>query len=341
MAGARPARLSVAPMMGWTDRHCRQFHRLLSADALLYTEMVAAAALVHGDRARLLGFEAAHQPVALQLGGADPALLARATAIAAGAGYREVNLNVGCPSDRVQSGAFGAALMRHPALVGDCVAAMIAAAGGEAEVTVKCRLGVDEQDPAEALPALLAAVAGAGVRRVVVHARKAWLAGLSPKENRTIPPLDHDLVLALKPAFPGLALVLNGGIESLEMAAGFLARGSDGVMVGRAAYHHPLAILGPADGLAGGARRPPPEPLAVGRAMRPWIADHLAAGGRVHDVTRHMAGLFALRPGARRWRQFLAGPGPRDLAAYDAALAAAAAAGGEGDAAGARASAAA
>lgn len=205
--------------------------------------------------------------------------------------------------------------MRSPGLVGECVAAMIAAAGGRAEVTVKCRLGVDEQDPAAALPALLAAVQAAGVRRVIVHARKAWLQGLSPKENREIPPLDHAAVFAMKRAFPDLRLVLNGGVTSLEGAAALLAQGIDGVMVGRAAYHDPLAVLG---------RAGAPAPARIAAAMRPWIAAHVALGGRAHDVTRHMLGLFAGRPGARAWRRILSAPaaGAAGLAAFDAALAA-------------------
>jgi len=321
-------RLSVAPMMDWTDRHCRRFHRMISARALLYTEMVAAQAVLHGDRERLLGFDPVEQPVALQLGGSDPAQLAAAAAIGAAFGYREINLNVGCPSDRVRQGCFGAALMRRPGLVGECVAAMIAAAGADAEVTVKCRLGVDEQDPAEALPALLASVQAAGVRRVIVHARKAWLQGLSPKENREIPPLDHAFVFAMQRAFPGLRLVLNGGVATLEAAAALLARGIDGVMVGRAAYHDPLAVLGRADAVIWGAPPVPQAPARLAAAMRPWIAAHVARGGRAHDVTRHMLGLFAGRPGARAWRRILSTPaaGAAGLAAFDAALAAATAA---------------
>ncbi len=311
-------------MMDWTDRHCRRFHRMISSSVLLYTEMVAAQAVLHGDRERLLGFDPVEQPVALQLGGSDPAQLAAAAAIGAAFGYREINLNVGCPSDRVRQGCFGAVLMRSPGLVGECVAAMIAAAGGRAEVTVKCRLGVDEQDPAAALPALLAAVQAAGVRRVIVHARKAWLQGLSPKENREIPPLDHAAVFAMKRAFPDLRLVLNGGVTSLEGAAALLAQGIDGVMVGRAAYHDPLAVLGRADAVIWGAPAVPPAPARIAAAMRPWIAAHVALGGRAHDVTRHMLGLFAGRPGARAWRRILSAPaaGAAGLAAFDAALAA-------------------
>ncbi len=228
-------------MMDWTDRHCRFFHRQLSARALLYTEMVTAAAVIHGDREQLLGHDAAEHPVALQLGGSDPRELARAVALAAPWGYDEINLNCGCPSDRVQSGCFGAVLMKTPELVADCLAAMIGESS--AEVTVKCRIGVDAQEPRDALPAFLAAVQGAGVRRVTIHARKAWLQGLSPKENRQIPPLDHDLVIAMKRQFPDLQIVLNGGIDDLDGARAALAAGLDGAMIGRAAYHHPAAVL--------------------------------------------------------------------------------------------------
>ena len=315
------ARLSVAPMMDWTDRHCRVFHRQISGEALLYTEMVTAPAVIHGDRDRLLGFDAAEHPVALQLGGSDPGELAEATRIAAGYGYDEVNLNVGCPSDRVQSGCFGAVLMERPALVADCVAAMIAAA--PVEVTVKCRIGVDAQVPEAVLPAFLETVASAGVRRFAIHARKAWLQGLSPKENREVPPLDYPLVLAMKRAFPDLRISVNGGITSLDQAAAFLAAGLDGVMVGRAAYHEPYDILADADRrVFGGA--PGPGRLEVVERMRPYIARHLAAGGRLHQVTRHMLGLFHGCPGARSWRRILsdrANAADAGLEVIDAALA--------------------
>jgi tRNA-dihydrouridine synthase A len=219
-------------MMDWTDRHCRAFHRTISRHALLYTEMVTAEAVIHGDRPRLLGFDPVEQPVALQLGGSDPAKLAEATRIGAAMGYAEVNLNCGCPSDRVQSGCFGAVLMRSPDLVADCLTAMM---DNGAEITVKCRIGVDDQDPAEALPRFLEAVQGAGVRRVIVHARKAWLRGLSPKENREVPPLDYPLALAMKRRFTDLHLSLNGGVTTLDQVEALLAQGFDGVMVGRAA----------------------------------------------------------------------------------------------------------
>ena len=220
-----PHRLSVAPMMDWTDRHCRTFHRAFTRRTLLYTEMVTAAAVVRGDRERLLGFRPGERPLALQLGGAEPVALAEAARVGRDFGFDEIDLNVGCPSDRVQSGCFGAALMRTPELVADCVAAMIEAAG-PVPVTVKCRIGVDEQDPEAVLPAFLATLAATGVRRVAIHARKAWLEGLSPKQNREIPPLDHGLVLRMKRAFPDLAIVVNGGIADLDQARGFLGRGA-------------------------------------------------------------------------------------------------------------------
>jgi len=321
---ASASTFSVAPMMDWTDRHCRYFHRQISRHALLYTEMVTEQAVRLGDRDRLLGFDPAEHPVALQLGGSDPVGLAEAARIGAGHGYGEINLNVGCPSDRVQSGCFGAVLMKTPALVGDCVAAMAAAAPA-VEITVKCRIGVDDQDPAEALPALLRAVQDVGVRRVIVHARKAWLQGLSPKDNRSIPPLDRPLVLAMKGAFPGLSIAVNGGIASLDEARMLLAAGFDGVMIGRAAYHAPYEILAGADTLITGTPSTPPDRRAVVAAMRPYIARHLAAGGRLHAVTRHMLGLFAGQPGARRWRQVLTEGAARPDAGpevLDAALAA-------------------
>jgi tRNA-dihydrouridine synthase A len=298
----RAARLSVAPMMDWTDRHCRYVHRLLSRNALLYTEMVTAPAVIHGDRERLLGFDPAEHPIALQLGGSDPAQLAEATRIAADYGYDEINLNVGCPSDRVQSGSFGAVLMESPGLVADCVAAMIAAS--PVEVTVKCRIGVDDQVPEEILPEFLSRVAAAGVNRFTIHARKAWLQGLSPKENREVPPLDYDLVFAMKETFPHLHLSINGGISSLEAAEGFLARGIDGVMIGRAAYHQPADILAEADRRIWGEETGRSAEETV-RAMLPYIEAHLASGGRLHQITRHMLGLFHGRPGARHWRRIL------------------------------------
>jgi tRNA-dihydrouridine synthase A len=296
------ARLSVAPMMDWTDRHCRYLHRLMSRHVLLYSEMVTAPAVIHGDRDRLIGFDAAEQPVALQLGGSDPAQLAKAARIAADMGYAEVNLNCGCPSDRVQSGSFGAVLMEKPALVADCVAAMIAAV--DIPVTVKCRIGVDDQTPAEVLPDFIARVAAAGVNRLTIHARKAWLQGLSPKENRDIPPLDYDLVLAMKGLFPHLHLSVNGGVTDLDQAIGFLDQGLDGVMIGRAAYHTPCDILLDADARIYGAAQGP-SAVEVVHQMLPYIADHLQKGGRLGQITRHMLGMFQGKPGARAWRRHL------------------------------------
>ncbi|GAB4383769.1 MAG: tRNA dihydrouridine(20/20a) synthase DusA [Albidovulum sp.] len=309
-------------MMDWTDRHCRLFHRQLSRRSLLYTEMVTAAAVLHGDRERLLGHDPEEHPLALQLGGSEPRELAEAARIAADLGFDEINLNVGCPSDRVQSGCFGAVLMERPALVADCVAAMIAAQ--PVEVTVKCRIGVDDQVPEEVLPAFLETVAAAGVRRFAIHARKAWLEGLSPRQNREIPPLDHGLVVAMKRAFPALSIAVNGGIASLEAAESFLAQGLDGVMIGRAAYHDPHSVLAEADRRIFGATSPVPDRFAVVEGMRPHIARHLAAGGRLHQVTRHMLGLFHGQPGARAWRRILSEEAGREgagLEVIDAALA--------------------
>jgi tRNA-dihydrouridine synthase A len=316
------ARLSVAPMMDWTDRHCRYLHRLLSRRTLLYTEMVTAPALVRGGARHLLRFDAAEHPVALQLGGSEPGELAEAARIGAEEGYDEINLNVGCPSDRVQSGCFGAVLMERPGLVADCVAAMIAAQ--PREVTVKCRIGVDEQDPEAVLPDFLARIRAAGVRRVAIHARKAWLQGLSPKENREVPPLDYPLVQRMKAEFPDLQVSINGGIGSLKEARAQLEAGLDGVMVGRAAYHTPADILLDADRAIYGAENPLASAEEAVEAMKPHIAAHLAEGGRLHAVTRHMLGLFAGRPGARGWRRVLSEGAHRPgagLELLDAALA--------------------
>jgi tRNA-dihydrouridine synthase A len=296
------ARLSIAPMMDWTDRHCRYLHRQLSAQSLLYTEMVTSAALVRGGATHLLAFSKDEHPVALQLGGSDPVELAQAARLGQDAGFDEINLNVGCPSDRVQSGHFGAVLMEHPALVAECVRAMRAEVS--VDVTVKCRIGVDEQDPETILPEFLAQIVAAGCERVIIHARKAWLQGLSPKENRDIPPLDYDLVLRMKGLFPNLHISINGGIEDLRTAAAFLDRGLDGVMIGRAAYHMPADILGHADPVIFGRGQHTSAEEAVA-AMLPYIEAHLVAGGRLNQITRHMMGLFAGRPGARAWRRML------------------------------------
>lgn len=297
-------------MMDWTDRHCRYLHRRLSRHALLYTEMVTAPALVRGNALHLLEFSPEEHPVALQLGGADPRELAEAARRGAEAGYGEINLNVGCPSDRVQSGTFGAVLMQQPDRVAECCAAMIAAQ--PRPVTVKCRIGVDDQAPEDVLPDFIARVRAAGVQRFAIHARKAWLKGLSPKENRDVPPLDYDLVLRMRDSFPDLHLSVNGGITSLDQAEAFLARGMDGVMVGRAAYHQPAELLAAADRRIFGAAGPDRTPESVARDMLPYIEAHLSAGGRLHQVTRHMLGLFAGRPGARAWRRVLSQGASRD-----------------------------
>jgi tRNA-dihydrouridine synthase A len=295
-------RFSVAPMMDWTDRHCRVFHRLLTRRARLYTEMVGADAVAFGPRERLLAFDASEHPVALQLGGAEPKRLAEAARVGAEFGYDAIDLNCGCPSDRVQDGRFGACLMREPALVADCVAAMAAAVS--VPVTVKCRLGVDEQAPREALFAFVAAVAAAGAAGVVVHARKAWLEGLSPKDNRSVPPLDYALVYELKAAHPDLPIAINGGFADLDAALAQLQR-VDGVMVGRAAYQNPELLLG-VDPLFFGEPSPLADAFAAIDAYEPYVARELAKGARLHDMTRHLLGLFAGRPGARAFRRKLA-----------------------------------
>ncbi|OUD10625.1 tRNA dihydrouridine(20/20a) synthase DusA [Marivivens niveibacter] len=311
---SQSARLSVAPMMDWTDRHCRVFHRMLSQQTLLYTEMVTAPAVIHGDRDRLLGFDAVEHPVAVQLGGSDPKQLAEATAISADYGYDEVNLNCGCPSDRVQSGAFGAILMKSPDLVAECVAEMIAAS--PVEVTVKCRIGVDDQEPHDVLPEFIAKVSAAGVKRFTIHARKAWLQGLSPKENRDIPPLDYDLVHQIKRDNPDLHISINGGIATLDAAEEQLAQGLDGVMIGRAAYHNPADVLCQADRRIYG-QGTDTDPVQIVRDMLPYIETHLSNGGRLHQVTRHMLGAFMGRPGARGWRRHLSENATRDGAGIE------------------------
>lgn len=304
---------SVAPMMDWTDRHCRAFHRILTRRARLYTEMVTTGAILYGPRDRLLAFDAVEHPVALQLGGSDPHDLAAATRIGADVGYDEINLNVGCPSDRVQNGRFGACLMREPALVGDCVAAMVAAT--RRPVTVKCRIGIDEQEPREALFAMADAVRRAGAAALLVHARKAWLKGLSPKENRDVPPLDYPLVYELKRGHPDWPIGLNGGVVTLEGARSALER-VDGVMMGRAAYHTPDLLLG-VDPLLFGQAAPVASSREAVEAYMPYMAARLGEGVRLHDMTRHMLGLFAGVPGARLWRRHLATEAPKPGAGLD------------------------
>jgi len=308
-------RFSIAPMMDWTDRHCRYFHRLLTKRALLFTEMVTSAAVVHGDRQRLLGFAEVEHPVAVQLGGSEPRELAAAARLAAEFGYDEINLNVGCPSDRVQSGRFGACLMAEPALVADCVRAMRDAT--DRPVTVKCRIGIDDQDTEQSLDRFADLMVEAGASHLYVHARKAWLKGLSPKENRTVPPLDYPRVHRLAARLAPFPVSINGGIATLAEAEAQLAHVA-GVMLGRAAYHEPL-LLAEVDHRIFGA---PPRPVdlpALLRAMADYAERELAAGTRLNAITRHMLGLANGRPGARQFRQILSveaarrGAGPEVL----------------------------
>lgn len=294
-------RFSIAPMMEWTDRHCRSFLRLISSRALLYTEMVTSGAVIHGPRERLLGFDPAEQPVALQLGGSEPDELARAARIGADFGYREINLNIGCPSDRVQSGRFGACLMAEPELVAACVGEMIAAV--DIPVTVKCRIGIDDQDIEEALDRFVETVSAAGCRTFIVHARKAWLDGLSPKQNRDVPPLDHDRVYRLKRRRPDLEIVINGGIETLEAAKAHLAH-VDGVMLGRAAYHNPWVLAGVDAEIFGDARGPVTRADVV-RRFADYAEGQLRRGVRLHQMSRHILGLYHGEPGARAFRRHL------------------------------------
>lgn len=290
-------------MMDWTDRHCRFFHRLMSRHAVLYSEMVTADAVIHGDRSRLLDFNEAEKPLVLQLGGSHADKLAQAARIGADHGYDAINLNCGCPSDRVQSGTFGACLMRDATHVAGLVEAMKGAVS--IPVTVKCRIGVDDQDPAAVLPDFLAKLRDGGVDAVIVHARKAWLEGLSPKENRDVPPLDYDLVCAMKAQFPGLWIGINGGISSLCEAKALLARGVDEVMIGRAAYQRPADILLHADNELFADAATTRSRAEIVHAMLPYMDSHLASGGRLNQITRHMIGLFAGLPGARQWRRIL------------------------------------
>ena len=306
-------RFSVAPMMDWTDRHCRFFHRILSRRTRLYTEMITTGAVIHGPRERLLGFNGEEHPVAVQLGGAQPGALARAARICADHGYDEINLNVGCPSDRVQEGRFGACLMRKPALVGDCVAAMKAAVS--VPVTVKCRIGVDDQNTEEALASVAGAVVAARGDALIVHARKAWLKGLSPKENRDVPPLDYGRVYRLKMSHPTLPVSINGGIGSIEEAEAHLAH-VDGVMLGRAAYQDPEILLA-VDKRFFGLDAPVADAFEAVEAFEPYVAARLAEGVRLHQMTRHILGLFAGRPGARLFRRRLATDGTQPGAGLD------------------------
>jgi tRNA-dihydrouridine synthase A len=306
-------RFSVAPMMDWTDRHCRVFHRLMTRRARLYTEMLTTGAIIHGDRARLLGFDQSEHPVALQLGGSDPRELATAARIGEDFGYDEINLNVGCPSDRVKDGRFGACLMAEPQLVAEGVAAMKRAV--QIPVTVKCRIGIDDQDPETALDVLASGVIAAGADALIVHARKAWLNGLSPKENRDVPPLDYGRVYRLKAALPDLPIIINGGIASLAEAKQHLDH-VDGVMLGRAAYQEPWRLLTVDSDLFGEAA-PHAGMKGVFEAMMPYIEDQLARGTRLHSITRHFVGAFHGVPGARAFRRHLAEHGVKASAGAD------------------------
>jgi len=311
-ASSNAWRLCVAPMMDWTDRHCRYFHRLLAPHARLYTEMVTTGAVLHGDHDRLLGFSADEQPVALQLGGHEPGDLAAAARIGVEFGYSEINLNVGCPSDRVQSGRFGACLMREPALVADAVAAMRAAVA--VPVTVKCRIGVDEQDDYEGLHRFAELLVAAGLETLIVHARKAWLHGLSPKENREIPPLNYPRVYQLKREFPRLRVIVNGGIADVDAARAHLAE-ADGIMLGRAAYHDPYVLAKLELALFG---TPLPDRDDVLARMQPYIDAHIRAGDTLNHVGRHLLGLYLGLPGARAFRRHLSEHMHRSGADYSA-----------------------
>jgi tRNA-dihydrouridine synthase A len=306
-------KFSVAPMMDWTDRHDRYFLRLLSRHARLYTEMVTANAIRHGDRDHLLAFNGEEHPVALQLGGSEPDALAEAAKIGAAYGYDEINLNVGCPSDRVQSGRFGACLMLEPQLVADCVAAMALAV--DIPVTVKCRIGVDDQDPEEALFSLVEKSAAQGCQIFIIHARKAWLDGLSPKQNRDIPPLDYELVYRLKRAMPGLTIVLNGGIDKLTAAQAHLQH-VDGVMLGRAAYKTPY-MLAEVDRLFFDDATPPKTREDILDALIPYAEKLVANNVPLHALTRHLMGLYQAQPGGRLFRRYLSEQAPRDGASAD------------------------
>jgi tRNA-dihydrouridine synthase A len=307
---------AVAPMLDWTDRHCRVFHRVLSRHAVLYTEMVTARAVKHGDREKLLGFDVREQPLVLQLGGSEPAILAEAARIGEDWGYSAINLNVGCPSDRVQGGNFGACLMATPQLVADCMSAMRAVVS--IPVTVKCRIGIDAQDEDEDLQRFVETVAGAGCTTFIVHARKAWLQGLSPKENREIPPLNYERVYRLKQSRPDLAIHINGGIATVEQSLTHLSH-VDGVMLGRTAYQTPwqLAAVDPA---FAGADAPVATRREAVEAMLPYMAQHLASGLPLHRITRHMLGLYHAQPGGRIWRQILSTEAGRHGAGIDVVM---------------------
>ncbi|MDC0334508.1 tRNA dihydrouridine(20/20a) synthase DusA [Amylibacter sp.] len=294
---------SVAPMMDWTDRHCRYLHRLISKNVLLYTEMVTAPALIHGDADRLLEFNQSEHPIALQIGGSHPNQLAQATRLGCEAGYDEININIGCPSDRVQFGRFGACLMKEPELVSECVTAMKEASTG-AEITVKCRIGVDDQEPKRILPDFIDKVSQNGVSSFTIHARKAWLSGLSPKQNRDVPPLDYELVHEIKKERPELEIILNGGLQTFDQAVHEINKGLDGAMIGRTAYHNPMEILANADSLFE-ANTNKKSVNKIIDEMLPYIQNHLDTGGRLNQITRHMLGLFSGQSGAKIWKRTL------------------------------------
>lgn len=300
-------KLSVAPMMDWTDRHCRFFHRLISKHVQLFTEMVTAKALIHGDATRLLHFNMAEHPVVLQLGGAEPSELAVAAKLAEEAGYGEINLNVGCPSDRVQSGAFGAALMAEPDRVAECIGAMKAAVS--VPVTVKCRLGIDDQNPEETLPTFIETVKSAPCQTFIIHARKAWLKGLNPKDNRTVPPLDYHLVRTIKETWPELNIILNGGLRDVPHALAE-SKTLDGAMLGRAAYQTPW-VLADVDTMVFGQTSAAPNKAELVQALMDYAAGEIALGTPLHAITRHVYGLFAGEAGARRWRRTLSEKAPK------------------------------
>ncbi len=294
---------SVAPMMDWTDRHCRYLHRLISKNVLLYTEMVTAPALIHGDADRLLEFNQSEHPIALQIGGSHPNQLAQATRLGCEAGYDEININIGCPSDRVQFGRFGACLMKEPELVSECVTAMKEASTG-AEITVKCRIGVDDQEPKRILPDFIDKVSQNGVSSFTIHARKAWLSGLSPKQNRDVPPLDYELVHEIKKERPELEIILNGGLQTFDQAVHEINKGLDGAMIGRTAYHNPMEILANADSLFETNTNKKSVNKIIDE-MLPYIQNHLDSGGRLNQITRHMLGLFSGQSGAKIWKRTL------------------------------------
>ncbi len=319
MTSTASHKLSVAPMMEWTDRHCRYFHRQISRGAMLYTEMVTAEAILHGDQQRLLAFTPDEKPLALQLGGSEPDRLAAATRIAATYDYDEINLNVGCPSDRVQTGRFGACLMKEPSRVRDCLQAMTESSASP--VTVKCRIGVDDMDDDQGLATFVDTVKEAGISTFIIHARKAWLEGLSPRENREIPPLNYQRVYQLKASEPDLTVIINGGIETLAEAKSHLTH-VDGVMIGRAAYHTPY-MLAKADNEFFGFRQPVKTRTEIAEAMIPYIERELAQGTKLHHITRHMLGLFHGQPGARAYRRTLSEKANRpdaDIRTYREAL---------------------